>query len=112
MVVSGNLSSTEVPLTVVIIQEWPNAKRDTNNYDAVTDKLRSDGKLEPDGLLLHTAGFDGDTFGILEVWESKDHHEQFLQETLMPAIQSTADQDGREPESRDYELHNFARPGA
>jgi hypothetical protein len=108
---SGNLSSTEVPLTVVIIQEWPNATRDTKNYDAITGKLRSDGKLEPDGLLVHTAGFDGDTFRILEVWESKDQQERFLQETLMPAIQSTADPDGRDPVTRSYELHSFARPG-
>jgi quinol monooxygenase YgiN len=99
-------------LTVVIIQEWPNATRETKNYDAIADKLRSDGNLEPDGLLVHTAGFDGDTFRIFEVWESQDHQERYLQEILMPAIQSTADQGGREPETRSYELHSFARPDA
>lgn len=99
-------------MTIVIIQEWPNATRDTKNYDDITDKLRSDGNVEPDGLLVHTAGFDGDTFRILEVWESKDHQERFLQEILMPAINSTADQGASEPDTRDYELHSFARPGA
>jgi quinol monooxygenase YgiN len=99
-------------MAVVIIQEWRNASPSTDNYDAIGEKLRSEGKLEPEGLLVHTAGFDGDTFRILEVWESKEQHERFLNDTLMPAIQSTADETAQQPEMRDYELHNFARPGA
>jgi hypothetical protein len=99
-------------MAVAIIQEWHNSTPDTSNYDAITEKLRSDGQLEPDGLLVHTAGFDGDTFRILEVWESQEQFDRFLGETLMPTIQSTADSGAEPPATRAYELHNFARPGA
>jgi hypothetical protein len=100
-----------VPPAGIGTEEWRNAGSDTKNYDAIGEKLRSEGKLAPEGLLVHTAGFDGDTFRILEVWESREQHDRFLNETLMPVIESTADETARPPETRDYELHSFARPG-
>jgi quinol monooxygenase YgiN len=98
-------------VAVVMIQEWRNAGSGTENYDAIRERLRSEGKVAPDGLLVHTAGFDGDTFRILEVWESKEQHDRFVDETLMPIVMSTADETAQPPEMREYELHGFARPG-
>jgi hypothetical protein len=67
-----------VPPAGIGTGEWRNAGSDTKNYDAIGEKLRSEGKLAPEGLLVHTAGFDGDTFRILEVWKSREQHDRFL----------------------------------
>lgn len=98
-------------MAVAIVQEWKNATPGTRNYDAITEKLRSDGQHEPDGLLIHTAGFDGDTFRVFEVWESREQFERFRSDTLMPIIQSTASPDARPPEQHSYELHNVGTRG-
>jgi quinol monooxygenase YgiN len=94
-------------MAVAIIQEWRDAGPGTENYDAISEKLRAEGNREPDGLLIHTAGFDGDTFRIFEVWESEAQFEAFVRETLVPAIQAAADENATQPEQRSYELHGL-----
>src|SRR5512132_2690574 len=39
-----------------------------------------------DGLIVHTAGFDKDAkvFRIMDVWESQDHAERFIEERIQP----------------------------
>jgi len=99
-------------MPVAFIQEFdmdPDS-RSTTNYDAITARL---GGVRPDGLLMHTAGFDDDAgvFRIFDVWESQEQGRRFIDEQLMPIITEVmADQPdgGGGPPQREtyYELHN------
>lgn len=42
----------------------------------------------PDGLLSHVAGLDGSDLIVVEVWESKNDQEQFMNSRLGPAFQA------------------------
>jgi hypothetical protein len=106
----------ELPVAIAYLQEFEIRDGDTSttNYDAVSAAL--DLKQAPDGLLIHTAGFDHDAgvFRIFDVWESREHGEKFLSEKLMPIIERMAGeaaQSGDEsftPPSREtwYDLHD------
>jgi hypothetical protein len=102
-------------VAVAYLQEFEIVGGDTStpNYDAVVAAL--DLKEAPDGLLIHTAGFDhdGGVFRIFDVWESREQGEKFLNETLMPIVERMAGdaaQRGDEfrPPNREtwYDLHD------
>jgi hypothetical protein len=98
-------------VAVVYIQEFPIQSEDTSNYDAVVAAL--DLKGPPDGLIVHTAGFDRDAgvFRILDVWESKAQGERFNNDRLGPILESmmaVATEGDWAPPTRDawYELHD------
>lgn len=40
------------------------------------------------GLLSHVGGLDGNELIVVEVWESKDDQEQFMNNRLGPALQA------------------------
>ena len=87
--------------------------RSTANYDAVNARLDIAAD-PPQGLIVHIAGFDGDTFRVFDVWESQSDGERFYTERLMPiieAVMSEAGQGGGQPQRQySYELHNVATP--
>jgi hypothetical protein len=103
-------------MAVVYLQEFTIVDGDTStaNYDAVVAAL--DLQESPDGLLIHTAGFDHDAgvFRILDVWETREQGERFIKDRLDPIIQPMADAAGQRgdnsfaPPSREtwYELHD------
>ena len=72
-------------MAVAYIQEFPIANRSTENYDFVADKI---GEGPFDGLIAHTAGFDDEAgvFRILDIWESREQAEQFLEAQVQPLI--------------------------
>jgi hypothetical protein len=101
---------------IVYLQEFPilNGDMSTTNYDAIVAAL--DLQDAPDGLLIHTAGFDRDAgvFRILDVWETRGQGEKFLSERLAPIIEPMAAAASEDPDSdfappsREvwYELHD------
>ena len=76
-------------MAVAFMQEWPIVDGDTSttNYDAVAAELNL--AQAPDGLLIHTAGFDHDSsvFRIFDVWASRDQADAFMTERLNPVIE-------------------------
>jgi hypothetical protein len=102
-------------MAIAYVQEFEIKDGDTSttNYDTVAGAL---GQAAPDGLLIHTAGFDLDAgvFRILDVWESREHGERFINDRLTPIIEpmiAAASQNpgaNFDPPSREgwYELHN------
>jgi hypothetical protein len=70
----------------------------------------------PDGLLIHTAGFDHDAgvFRIFDVWQTRAQGEKFINEKLGPIVdpmaRSAAEREDETfaPPSREswYELHD------
>ena len=103
-------------MAIAYIQEFEIQSGDTSttNYDAVVAAL--DLQDAPDGLLIHTAGFDHEAgvFRVCDVWESREHGERFtsqrldpILEPMMAAAAQSGDQSFRPP-SREgwYELHD------
>lgn len=103
-------------MAIAFIQEWPIRDGDTSttNYDAVVAEL--DLQQAPEGLLIHTAGFDHDSgvFRIFDVWESREQGDRFMTERLNPIVErmgaEAAEQqdDSFTPPTREgwYELHD------
>jgi hypothetical protein len=101
-------------MAVAFIQEirFEPGDHSTTNYDAVVERL---GDISPDGLLIHTAGFDDEAgvFRIFDVWESQAQAEQFIQGQLMPIIKElmAADPGAAAPQREAfYELHHVIEP--
>jgi len=82
----------------------------TRNYDAIHRAVTS--KVSgPTGLIIHTAGFTGETFRIFEVWESQEQCERFMREIVMPTVMEvTNGSPGAPPRTTSYELHNMVLP--
>ena len=61
--------------------------RSTTNYAAVTERINAASNA-PDGLIVHTAGWDEDNgvFRVFDVWESREQAHRFLQERLQPIL--------------------------
>jgi len=76
-----------------------------DQYDAVDKALDPQGN-PPDGLIAHTARFDGDTLKVLDVWESPEAFGAFAESRLGPTIAQTLGDDGPSPEPKFTELHN------
>jgi hypothetical protein len=103
-------------VAIAYVQEFTIQAGDTSttNYDAVAKALNL--QDAPDGLLIHTAGFDHDAgvFRIFDVWETREQGERFIKERLNPIIEpmaAAAAQNADEtfaPPSREawYELHD------
>ena len=103
-------------MPVAYLQEFEIRDGDTSttNYDAVSAAL--DLKQAPDGLLIHTAGFDHDAgvFRIFDVWASREQAEKFLDGALAPIIEHMAGEAAERgdesftPPSREtwYDLHD------
>jgi hypothetical protein len=102
-------------MAVAYIQEFPITNRSTENYDFVADKI-GDGPF--DGLIAHSAGFDDDAgvFRILDVWETQEQAERFLEEHIQPLMEegpgAFPNPDNFTPPTRDgfYELHHAVSP--
>jgi hypothetical protein len=98
------------------MQEWPIQDGDTSttNYDAVSAELNL--QQAPDGLLIHTAGFDHDSgvFRIFDVWESREQADKFMTEKLNPILEQMMAEAAEKadetftPPAREawYELHD------
>ena len=103
-------------MAIAYVQEFEIKDGDTSttNYDAVNAALNLQGA--PEGLLIHTAGFDLDAgvFRIFDVWETREDGEKFISERLSPIIEpmiaTAADNPDAnvDPPSREawYELHD------
>src|SRR3954454_13291368 len=87
---------------------------DEEMYDAVTQKM---GDEMPEGMIIHTAGRAEDgVFQIVDVWESREAHDRFIEGRLMPAVNAVMGEmgsDAMEGPPRDqtmYETHNVMEP--
>jgi hypothetical protein len=95
------------------IQDWvePETERSTTNYDQISGRIRP--KAEgAQGFIAHAAGWTGNGFRIIEIWESEDDCERFFAEVVMPVVMEVSGGDpGRQPATTGYELHNLVTAG-
>jgi hypothetical protein len=71
-------------VSVVMLMHW----RETTpeEYEQVREIVRWDQDV-PDGAKLHVSGFANDGLHVLDVWESEDAFQSFMQSRIMPAVQ-------------------------
>ena len=103
-------------MAIAYLQEFKIRDGDTSttNYDGVVAALNL--QDAPDGLLIHTAGFDHEAgvFRIFDVWETREQGEKFINERLNPIVEPLAEAAAQDPDStfepptREgwYELHD------
>src|SRR3954470_1112893 len=103
-------------MAVAFVQEFEIQDGDTGttNYDAFVAEL--DLQDVPDGLLIHTAGFDHEAgvFRVFDVWETREQGEAFISDRLNPITErmaAAAEERGDEnftPPNRQgwYDLHD------
>ena len=102
-------------MAVVYIQEFAFKDWSTKNYDWAKEQI---GDEPIDGLIIHTAGFDEDAnvFRIMDVWESRERADRFLQERVQPmmdkGVEALPDPSNATPPTREtfYELNDLSVP--
>ena len=103
-------------MAIAYVQEFEIKDGDTNttHYDEVAAALNL--QEAPEGLLIHTAGFDLDAglFRIFDVWETREHGEKFITERLGPILEpivaaaaENPDANLDPPRETWYELHDL-----
>jgi hypothetical protein len=75
-------------MTVIMQQTMPEGMT-VEMLDEVTQQM---GVLTdpPAGLIVHTHFRDGGQIRVVDVWDSRELYESFVQGTLMPAMQKVA----------------------
>lgn len=104
-------------MAFVYIQEFEYEDWSTANYDWAREQI---GDSPIDGLIVHTAGFDTDAkvFRIMDVWESREQADRFIEERVRPMMEQRAealpDPSNATPPTREtsYELHDVSVPSA
>jgi hypothetical protein len=81
------------------IYDVPGATLD--QYEAVDRQL---GPETPDGAHVHIAGKTEDGFRVIEVWESREHIERFMNSGLAQAMQEAQIP---EPTITEFEVHKL-----
>ena len=100
-------------MAIAYIHEFDvGADRTTSNYDQIHQRLGLDEK-PADGLIVHVAGFSGDKFRMIDIWESAEQEKRYRMQRLYPIIREVAGADGAEfgpPRTQSYELHHVIAP--
>ena len=89
-------------MAVVVIQEF---EATPEEYDQVNEKL---GEETPEGAILHAVSdLGGGRMRSIDIWESVEHFQNFVQDKLIPAIAEVNPDapQAQEPEIREiYDL--------
>ena len=77
------------------------------NYDAVSRRVGWPANW-PDGLTFHVAGPSGGGMRLVEIWDSREQRERWMEETIQPAIQEVAGDvaaSAPPPRVTDFDVH-------
>ncbi len=89
-------------MAVALTLKWPGATKE--QYDKLLELV--DWEAEPaSGGIFHVAWFDEDGMGIVDVWESPQDWQRFMDERLAPEL-ATVGAEGQ-PEVEFHEVHRY-----
>jgi hypothetical protein len=98
-------------MSVLVISKPPGVPLEM--YDNVNKQLGI-GSDPPAGLISHAAYARGDTFEVVEVWESAQDHDDFVENRLGPTIREAVGEEAYaqmpDAEREVIELHNLIVP--
>ena len=90
-------------MAVLMLVELPGATIEQYEQVNETMGLRGD-ETAPEGLIQHVAGSDEKGLTIVDVWESEEAFDRFVEERLGPAIERAGVESG--PNTRRLPVHN------
>ena len=89
-------------MAVVVIQEF---EATPEQHDQVNEKL---GDRTPEGAILHAASdLGGGRMKSVDVWESAEHFQNFVQDKLIPAIAEVNPDAPQAPEPEIREIYDL-----
>jgi quinol monooxygenase YgiN len=75
------------------------------HYDAVSERTGTD---KPDGVHVHIVGATDGGFTVIEVWDSEEHINRYMEQGLGEAIQEVMAEAGvPEPRITQFEVHKL-----
>jgi len=93
-------------MAVVVIQEFEGT---VDEYNAVTEKLDAENN-PPSGLIVHSgADIGGGKLRVVDIWESQEDFQSFVQNQLVPAI-AEVNPDAPQAEIQVHELIDLVKP--
>lgn len=79
-------------------------------YDAIHSHMGIDDD-PPEGLIFHAAGPIDEGWGVLDIWESREHFDRFQAGRLGPAIGELGDRAmPNPPEIKEFPVHHYTKP--
>ena len=70
-------------MAIVMQMHWPEISLD--EYDQARARVDWEGN-HPEGAIFHVAWMADDGFHVVDVWESGDHFDRFVEDRLMPVV--------------------------
>jgi heme-degrading monooxygenase HmoA len=71
-------------MSTVMLMHWPEVSRE--QYERARKEVNWEGDT-PKGAKFHVSWIGGDGFHVLDLWESKEDFQKFVEERLMPGVQ-------------------------
>ena len=93
-------------MAIAVHLQWPEVNAD--QYDRLKDHVGWERDV-PQGGILHITSFSPQGAHIVDVWESQEAFQRFLEDRLMPGVQEIGIQG--EPEPQVYPVHDLFTPG-
>ena len=91
-------------MAVVVIQEF---EAPLAEYEQVNEKI---GDAAPEGLILHSVSdLGGDKWKLVDVWESAENFQNFVENTLIPAIATVNPDAPQAPEPEILEVRDLQK---
>ncbi|HEV7920213.1 MAG TPA: hypothetical protein VGR02_05425 [Thermoanaerobaculia bacterium] len=73
-------------MATVMLMHWPEVTKE--QYEQVRRDVNWEGDI-PNGAKFHVAWFGADGFRVLDLWDSPEQFQTFVQQRLMPGVQRT-----------------------
>lgn len=93
-------------MSVLMIERWDGI--DADKYEEVRKLAKWDSD-PPKGFLFHVASFADGNAHMVDIWESAEDFQRFVQERIMPAVQKLGI--GGQPDVQIYPTHAILNPG-
>lgn len=77
-----------------------------DDYDRVCEALDFPSDW-PDGLLAHGASEEDGKLRVVDIWDSPETYDRFVEERLGPAIGQALGDRAEQPQRKDVPLHTF-----
>lgn len=87
-------------MAIVMDMSWKGVTRE--QYEATRRIVRWDTDIAPGGL-AHVSWFDGDALRVVDLWESAEQFQAFVEQRLMPGVQQVGIE--TQPEVRIFPAH-------
>jgi hypothetical protein len=93
-------------MSVVMIMEWPGVTKEQYEQTRKLVKWETD---IPQGAMFHVATFDDKGLRVVDLWQSAEAFQSFVDKRLMPGVQQAGIQG--EPKVEIYPAHALFTPG-